>query len=309
MTQHTNFQSYVSIDLTKSCTNNCIFCVVSGTRSVTQDQKFEDIQKFLIDSRKTGETKVNLHGGEPSLYYKFDELIDLINDLGFDDITIQTNGWRLQEQAYIASLIKKNVKLFVVSFHDCDKENHNLLTKNEKSFDEVVNGIKNVIALGGKIRTNTVLVNSNFKRIHNMIDFLYALNVRVFNISSLNPWWLWVMGKRKLYTHLSPDYLSMADYLKETLDAYQDKDVIITLEGFPNCILQGYDKFNLYNWKREISMLSENNVILNYEEYATKDLRLKSTGCEKCKHNFTCGGVWRGYVEYKGWDEFQPVLC
>ena len=195
----------------------------------------------------------------------------------------------------------------MVSFHDSDKDNHNVLTKNTKSFDEVVRGIKNVIELGGNIRTNTVLVKSNYERIHNIIDYLYSINVKTYNISSFNPWWLWIYNKSKLFSDLSPNYLSMAPYLEKVLNAYKDKDIAITLEGFPYCFLQGYDQFNLYKCKRDIILLSENNYIINYEEYATKDLRLKRKECEKCIYNPTCGGVWRGYIEYNGWEEFQPI--
>lgn len=305
MTQ--NYKRFLSIDLTKRCTNDCRFCVVSGTRGITKDQKFEDIENFLTEYSKDGFKRVNLHGGEPQLFYRFDDLIKLINDLGYEEIVIQTNGYRLNDQNFVTNLLERNVKLFTVSFHDCDEKSHNFLTGNPKSYHQVITGIKNVLELGGNVSTNTVLVNSNYRRVKNIVDTIYDINVKRINISSLNPWWIWIKSKKEQYSELCPTYVEMAPLVKETLDAYKDKDLTLTLEGFPFCFLPGYEEHNLFSYDRDITLLSENNFLMNYEEYATTDLRDKRDECRACRFDSQCGGVWKGYIAYKGWDEFQPI--
>jgi len=302
------YTRFLSIDLTKKCTNFCRFCVVCGTRHLTPDQKFDDIVSFLKEYREKGFNKINLHGGEPQLYNKFNQLITLINELQFEEITIQTNGLRLKDKDFISNLIAKKVGLFVVSYHDCIRENHNFLVNNQSSFDEVEEGIQNVLSLGGQVRTNTVLVKSNYNHVKQIVDRVYELGVRKINISSLNPWWMMVNASQELFNELCPSYTVMAPYIRDMLDSYKHRDVKITLEGFPYCFLPGYDEFNLYSVDRDIFMLSENNFRLNYESYATSDLREKKEDCKQCTKFDACGGIWKGYTAYYGFNEFQPIL-
>jgi len=309
MTSNEKYQKFLSIDLTKRCTNNCKFCVVEGGGK-SKEQNLDDIKSFLEVYKKKGFTSVNLHGGEPTFFRKFKDLILLINDLGYEDITIQTNGYGLADKNLVTFLLEKRVKLFVISFHDCDLENHNLLTGNQKSFELADKGIKNVIAQGGMVRTNTVLVKSNYKRIKDIIDYLYSLKVKKYNISSLNTYWIWKSNQISLFEELTPTYREMEQYLKKMLDYYEEKDVVFTMEGFPFCYLQGYEKYNLSNTDRDITLLSDDDLqIYNYEEFLnTAGVRVKRKDCEKCSQNKVCKGVWQGYVVYKGWNEFNPVL-
>ncbi|NOU18127.1 MAG: radical SAM protein [Bacteroidales bacterium] len=309
MKKKENYQKFLSIDLTKNCTNNCLFCVVEGRSGKATDQEFSDVEKFLRFYKSHGFDSVNLHGGEPTIYKRFKDLIILINELGYKDITVQTNGCRLENEEFVSFLIKNRVTLFVVSFHDCDKESHNTLTKNPKSFDQATNGIKTVLRLGGDVRTNTVLVKDNYKRVTQIVDFLYDLNVKKFNISSLNPYWLWLEKQQELFDQLVPSYQELSPHLCEMLDKYATKDVKITLEGFPYCLFPGYDDYNLYSYTREITLLSDfEKSIIDYENFLNENgIRLKRQECQKCIKNNQCRGVWKGYLKNKGWAEFQPI--
>ena len=304
-----NNQRFLSIDLTKKCTNNCLFCVVEGRTEQACDQEFSDIEKFLRFYKNYGFSTINLHGGEPTIYKHFDELIDLINELGFDEIIIQTNGCRLDDKEFVASLIKRNVKLFVVSFHDCDKENHNKVTKSPKSFDQALNGIKTVLKCGGNVRTNSVLIKSNYSRVEDIVDYLYDLGVRKINTSSLNPYWLSVGKKQDLIEELLPKYKDIAPFLKKMLDKYEPTDIELTLEGFPYCLLSDFEDCNLYSYTRDITMLSDfDQKILNYEEFLNENrIRVKRMECQSCIKYKQCKGVWSGYVKTEGWAEFNPI--
>ncbi len=302
-------QRFLSIDLTKKCTNNCLFCVVEGRTEKAQDQKFSDIEKFLKFYKKYGFDTVNLHGGEPTIYKKFDDLIELINELGYKEIIVQTNGCRLNNEEFVKSLIDRNVKLFVVSLHDCIEESHNSVTKSPNSFKQAVDGIKTVLKCNGDVRTNTVLIKENYNRIENIVDFIYDLGVKNINISSLNPYWLWVGKKEELIEELVPEYRDLVPYLNNTLNKYKSVDIQLSLEGFPYCLLPEYDHCNLYSYKRDITLLSDfDQKILNYEEFLNENnIRVKGEDCKHCSKIKICKGVWKGYSKIKGWEEFRPV--
>jgi MoaA/NifB/PqqE/SkfB family radical SAM enzyme len=272
------------------------------------DKNLDDILDFLKEYRNKGFISVNLHGGEPTIFQEFSYLINAINELGYNNITIQTNGVQLSNDEFVKSLIDRRVNLFVVSMHDCIPAEHNKITVSPDSFELASEGIKTVLKNGGNVRTNTVLFKSNYRRIEDIIDYLYDLGVRIFNISSFNPFW--VTENIKLFEHLTPTYKELAPYLKKMLIKYGSKDVKIILEGFPYCFLPEFNHLNLYNTERNIFMLSyENKKVVNYEKNLNRKMvRGKTEKCIKCLMDYICKGVWTGYTEISGWDEFQPLI-
>jgi MoaA/NifB/PqqE/SkfB family radical SAM enzyme len=279
-------------------------------RSAATDKKLDDILYFLKEYRDKGFSSVNLHGGEPTIFQEFSYLINAINELGYNDITIQTNGVRLSDEKFVKSLIERHVNLFVVSMHDCIPAMHNNVTNSPDSFELVSKGIKIVLRNEGNVRTNTVLLKSNYQHIENIMDYLYDLGVRVFNISSLNPTWATPTKNIKLFEQTVPTYEELAPYLKNMLIKYSGKDVKITLEGFPYCFLPEFNHLNLYNTERNIFMLSYGDKsVINYEKYLNEiKIRGKAEKCIKCAMNNICKGVWIGYARMRGWDEFNPIF-
>lgn len=302
-------QTFLSLDITNKCGNRCQFCVVKDRLGTPKDMSLDTIESFLIKYKKQGFTSLNLHGGEPTEFEKLKELILLINKLGYKDITIQTNGSNLSNRLLVQFLLDNNVKTFVFSMHDCIPSFHNDVTGSLKSFEQATEGIKTVLELKGIVRTNTVLLKGNYTRISNIIDYLYNLGVRTFNLSSLNPTWALGNKETELFDRLMPRYKDLEFYIQRLLDENKGKDVKIILEGFPFCFLPNYNSHNLYNHKREIILLSyPGDSVCNYEDNLNKfNIRTKGIKCNTCTKNNICRGVWTGYVDRFGWEEFQPL--
>jgi hypothetical protein len=64
----------------------------------------------------------------------------------------------------------------------------------------------------------------------------------------------------------------------------------------------------MIDWKQnQFKMLYRTFVFDDYENYMDANARVKDARCSGCAHNNDCGGVYKEYAEFIGWDEFHPV--
>ncbi len=124
----------ISIHLTDTCNNSCKFCVVNSHRESKEQVNLRLIKEFLKANANKGYETVNLHGGEPTIVPELIEILDMINDLGYASISIQTNGRKLRDYAFTKSLIERNVDVFVISLHGKDAKMHDFFYSNRRKF-------------------------------------------------------------------------------------------------------------------------------------------------------------------------------
>lgn len=107
--------TYLRVSLTDRCNMRCVYCRPeedgSGTSAALSNA---DFQRIIAVAAKKGVRKIRLTGGEPLLYAGLVELIHGIASLGFEEITLTTNGLLLTEKApelKRAGLTRVNVSL------------------------------------------------------------------------------------------------------------------------------------------------------------------------------------------------------
>jgi MoaA/NifB/PqqE/SkfB family radical SAM enzyme len=294
----------LSIHLTDQCNNSCRFCVVDSHQGCTEKVNLGVVFKFLENNSKKGYELVNIHGGEPTIVPEIVQILDKIRGLGYPGVSIQTNGRLLKDIAFAETLASKGVNLFVISLHGKDAEVHDYCTAVEGSFDEAVQGIKNLKALGIKVRTNTVVCKRNQDTIRDIVSLSMDLGTDHINISSIHP-----VGKAyKNFKEVTPRVTdTMPDVIK-AVDAVVSRNAVITLEGFPPCILGDYSKY-MIDWDEiQYKLLFRNMILANYDEFMKNDTRICGEPCKKCLHVEKCGGVYKEYLEFYDWSEFSPVL-
>jgi len=86
-----------------------------------------------------------------------------------------------------------------------------------------------------------------------------------------------------------------------------ERGVALRLEGFPWCAVPGYERFQI-DWEdNKFKMLYRSFVMDDYEGHMDDFTRVKDERCDRCVFTDVCGGVYKEYAEFIGWDEFQPV--
>lgn len=95
---------YIRVSVTQKCNLRCQYCMPEDCRFEADRLSFEDYLKILKIFKKLGVKKIKVTGGEPLVRDNIDKFIfDLKNEIGFESVTITTNGILLNK--YIDKLL------------------------------------------------------------------------------------------------------------------------------------------------------------------------------------------------------------
>lgn len=107
----------LSIHLTDMCNQSCKFCVVDSFKQRKEEVNKRLIFKFLEENAGKGYEIINIHGGEATIVTDFIEILEKIKELGYPQVSLQTNARTLKDMDFAKQLVDLNVKTFVTSFH------------------------------------------------------------------------------------------------------------------------------------------------------------------------------------------------
>jgi hypothetical protein len=285
----------LSIHLTDLCNNKCIFCIVDSPSQKKNQVSKERVVSFLEEHANQDYSAVNLHGGESTTRTDFLEILAKIQALGYPETILQTNGRKLSKSEYANRVVELGVTKFVVSIHGSTPEVHDAITCVPGSLLHAVRGIKNVKLLGCHVRTNSVLSSLNYRDFPAIMNLLVKLNVSALHTAG---------AAYKNFDAVTPTYAEVFPYLEECARIVSSSGVALTLEGFPFCMISGMEQF-VIDWKsQKFKMLFREFVLDDYETYMDNSMRIYGPPCEGCSKVPDCGGVYKEYIEKKGWNEF-----
>ncbi|GGM20774.1 hypothetical protein GCM10011608_01730 [Micromonospora sonchi] len=293
----------LSVHLTDICNSKCSFCIVDSPFVKDDSISRKRVSRFLRDNAGKGYEAVNIHGGEATIRRDLLDILDEIRELGYPTVFLQTNGRKMGRMAYARELVDRGVSLFIVSMHGATALTQDRISKALGSFEQAVQGIRNVKELGAKVRTNSVVCKDNFTELPEIVDLCLDLAVDHVNLSALHT----AGTALRNFWEVTPRYDDIQPYVLEAVERAVRRDQVVTLEGFPYCAIPGYEKY-MINWsENQFKMLYRNLIFEDYENFMDANARVKDQRCSGCAHDAACGGVYKEYAEMIGWDEFHPV--
>jgi len=290
----------LSMHVTDLCNEKCGFCVVGSPLAKTDGVDYADLLRYLVANAGQGFESVNLHGGEPTIHPRLFDLLDTIRLLGYPEVQLQTNARRLKDPEFVRRLVDGGVRVCVVSMHGADATVQDLLTQTPGGFAETVRGVRNAIAAGITVQTNTVLTRMNMRQLGAICALCVDLGVHRINISNLHP----VGSGFYALDVQAPTFAETRAHLIPVLDDLATEPVTVTVEGFPLCEVTPYERLAIEDGHRFIRMLYHGNVHDNYDEFMDAECREFGPPCEGCPLRGDCSGVYHEYVERRGWTEF-----
>ncbi len=138
--------------------------------------------------RAEGIDRVNLQGGEPTLYEGLFELIRHGQALGFREQIIVSNGRRLADRAYAERLSRSGVSTIALSIFGASREVHDHSLGVAGAFDDMCQAVQNLAALppgGAHVTGQLILHAHNYRELGRMIPFWYEQGIRSFGIRLL----------------------------------------------------------------------------------------------------------------------------
>lgn len=147
------------ISLTDRCNFRCLYCMPeSGIEKCSHEDiiSLEEVLEIVKAATKSGIKKIRLTGGEPLVRKG---IIDLCKQLSsipeIEEICITTNGSLIKDMA--KDLKNAGVSRLNFSLDTLDKEKFAKITRGQ-DLDKTLDGIKESIKLGFKVKINAVLI-------------------------------------------------------------------------------------------------------------------------------------------------------
>ena len=293
----------LSIHLTDICNSKCSFCIVDSPHMKQDTVMRRRVSRFLREHAGQGYEAVSLHGGEATIRRDFLEILDEIRELGYPTVFLMTNGRKFARMDYARTVVDLGVSLFIVSMHGANAVTQDRISQSLGSFEQAVAGIRNLKELGAEVRTNTVACKDNFTELPEIVDLCLDLGADQVNLSALH-----TSGTAlRNFWDVTPRYDEIRPYVLEACDRVLRRGTRLLLEGFPQCTVPGYER-SLVDWEQnKYKVLYRSFVMDDYEGHMDDFTRVKDERCGGCVFDEVCGGVYKEYAEFIGWDEFQPV--
>jgi MoaA/NifB/PqqE/SkfB family radical SAM enzyme len=137
------------------CNNRCRHCVQGDKRTLGRPKSPAVLKKELRAALKDCQTLV-FTGGEPTLDDGLVAMIRTASEMGYRHIQIQTNARRLAYEAFARACIDAGADEFAIALHGHESRLHDYVTRVPGSFDQTIQGIRNIRKMGADVITNTV---------------------------------------------------------------------------------------------------------------------------------------------------------
>ena len=281
-----------------SCNNNCIFCMESDRENrYTRLSRLDDETISSILEEKKGLGKVVFTSGEPTLNTNLNRYISLARGLGYGSVSLVTNGRMLCYPDFADGLLAGGLTEIIISIHSSQARLHERLTRSPGSFTQSLAGLKNLSSLKKKYRfdlhVSRIVCRANIRGLAEDCLFFSQFPIDSVIINPLMP-----QGRadnRRLLARYSDIVAGISGYIT-------GRRARISLNDVPLCaavpILANLGTMERYHIRDDDDGAYSSPVLQG---------RTRRERCGSCAFDRVCIGVWEKYIEYFGWDEFEPV--
>ncbi len=271
------------IRINLDCNQNCVFCNTdkNSENFILDNQKIiEKIKEWA----KQGVNYIVITGKEPTMHKKLAEFIKTAKECGYKKIELQTNALAFSNNAFLERMQDAGLTHAFVSFHSPRKSIYNKIT-NSKTFEKAVKGIKNLCSSNIKITVNTVINELNYKKLPELIDYIY----KNFSVEGI-----------------------VLSFVAPVCNALNHKWIIPRISETVPCIKEAIERCNKYNINCRIpsrcgipvcfmpSYIEHFDEIKEPTRWANSNDKIKYEKCNICSFNDSCNGLWQEYVKIHG---------
>jgi len=225
-----------------SCNEACQFCYYRDSiiNKTAKDHSTTHIMKKLRKARSYGKVEVEFSGGEPTIRKDLAELIKYACDVGFEKVSVITNGLMMSRKEYCEKLLNAGLNDCLFSLHGPDAEVHDRLTCVRGSFDKIITAMCNMKELKASFRANMVVNNLNINRLDDQFTLLKELCPVEVNLLVYNP--AEEMYKYDQKEAKIEDYSIIGEKINDAINKYQHFFSVINVRFLPFCLLKGNEK-------------------------------------------------------------------
>ncbi len=334
----------VEINVGKACNNKCVFCLdgfpsADNRRFMSWPMMKAELERY----HASGSRSVGFLGGEPTIYPHIVKSVAYAKEIGFTRIAIASNVTRMAKTRFADHMLEAGLTRVTVSMHGHTPELEDKLTRVPGVFEKKCKAIRYLMDkreegyLADGVSVNIVLNGWNYKVLPKMMQFFYQeLGVPDVRINFVRP-----EGYAEGSADLTPQYRDVVPVLIKAIVLNERHfNRVFTFGGFPMCVLPNSLRNSeelLRKYMGEyrdlstdcsvkadgagptgslplpegtsdgVSVTSGGRSRFNWQDRKKFDLKGGPSACSSCSRNAVCEGVWKGYLDIYGDDEFKAL--
>jgi len=293
----------VDVMLGYRCNSSCSFCAIDEdlrSTNSTAREVADQIRGSLVHEPQA----IRFGGGEPTLWEELPDLVALARDLGFREVSVQSNGYLLGENDLGSRLVDAGLTKLNLSLRGPDVATHDELTRTPGSFARLLRGLAAVRKRepGLPIEGDVIVTRQTLPRLADIVRVFAPLGIRKYNF-----WHVAIEGRTRGHEkELVPRLSEAAPYILAALDeadalGMQGAEVYYV----PCCFLPGRED-RVWHPADEAALVLTPQSTFRLE-MGTIDFGIKTDRCRGCRFEQRCFGVRPAYLQFFGDDEIQPV--
>lgn len=293
------------VSLTTFCNARCSFCCVLSTLNRADlNPSDERIRDAMVRYRESGCTTLSFTGGEPTVHPRFVELCREGRELGYEAVTINTNGIRFKSRTFTEDALAAGLSGIDFSVHGHTAELHDALVERPGAFDAIVKGAGHLADLapkyGAKLGATAVVTAANAPFLPELAALLVDLGFRALRFKH------GFEGAPGADASLVSRYAEAIGPLREAVALAHRRGAVLQPAHFPLCLLE--DEIVFASDLLEESVRSTGS--LHAEELdgrASLHRRTSASPCERCLLASRCSRLDERYLEAGLGAELRPL--
>jgi MoaA/NifB/PqqE/SkfB family radical SAM enzyme len=296
------------LDTGPLCNYDCEFCYYR--HRLSEKTPWEVVKNRIDRIHKYGMKQIDLSGGESSVSPDWFKILDYCRER-FENISCLSHGGKFSNLKFLKKSYDHGLREILFSLHGSNPEIHDSITNRKKSFEKIVQAIKNAKELGMVVRVNCTVYEKNYKSLPTeYVKLINELEPLQVNFISLNYWEDVQLKYDKEYIS-RVNYSDITDHIKRCIDGIQ-KIKYSNVRYVPYCLMEGYEKYicgqythiyDIFDWDKglysddgteEFLTVTNDEKLLQAHKTA-EDHRLnfysKSKECINCKYFYICDGI------------------
>ena len=294
------------IALTTFCNAQCPFCCVLDVLNKPElNPSDERLRESIREAReRDGCTMLGFTGGEPTVHPRFAELCRYGRSLGYEGVTVNTNGIQFKSRAWVEEAFEAGLSHVDFSIHGDTAELHDVMMGRKGAFDAFVRGMEHVRELapkyGVELGSTTVVTARNARRLPEIADFLLDQGLRALRFKHC------FEGGEGADADLVARYAELMGPVREAIRRVRARRAGLQVTHFPLCLLGDEAVFAAdFNDENILSINRDGSVLI--EGRASTHRRESTSRCDACALAPACTRLDKRYIDAFGEDELRPV--
>jgi len=279
----------MEIPLTFLCNNNCISCIINSKAETVGHLSWSEIKQRIDRLPKSIDT-VGITGGEPTTSKNFFKTMSYLKKTLPDTlIFLVTNGRMFSYPDFAKRLAGLNIKKMRVgiAIYSHDPEIHDSITMSKGSWQQTIDGIKNLLSLGVVVELRIIINKLNYTFLDETSRFITKNIPGVERVVFINMKYTGNAFRNRKTIFVN--YKDIIPHVTKAVDVLTKNNLNTKLFHFPLCILPKKYRNIARGITKQMADLA----------FAEK--------CDSCKSKKDCPMIWKTYLVLAGGKEFNPI--